>query len=129
LTELAAILQDELTRLPDSLRAPVVLCLVEGRTQEQAATAIGGSVRTLRRRLDRTKTVLRLRLERRGVVPTVAARLVAGIGPSAVAMPRELALQTVRGVFEYISGGVATPAIILAKGIVMGTANFKVGGL
>ncbi|MDB5313397.1 MAG: hypothetical protein JWO38_7599, partial [Gemmataceae bacterium] len=73
--ELAAILDDELTRLPDTLRGPVVLCLVEGRTQEQAVAELGGSVRSLRRRLERAKTLLRLRLERRGVVPAVAAGL------------------------------------------------------
>ena len=56
--ELAAVLEDELTRLPDSLRAPLVLCLLQGRTQEQAATELGGSVRTLRRRLERAKVAL-----------------------------------------------------------------------
>ena len=34
-------LDEELARLPDRLRAPVVLCLLEGRTQEQAADEIG----------------------------------------------------------------------------------------
>ena len=126
--ELAAILDDELTRLPDALRAPVVLCLVEGRTQEQAATALGGSVRTLRRRLDRAKAVLRARLERRGVLPSVAAAMVTGIG-SAVAVPPGLSDRAVNGVFEFLAGGVPTPAAILAKGIVMGTVKLKVGGL
>src|SRR5438477_11469777 len=51
--ELSAILADELTRLPDTLRDPVVLCLVEGRTQEQAAAVLGGSIRAPRRRLGR----------------------------------------------------------------------------
>ncbi|MBX9583556.1 MAG: sigma-70 family RNA polymerase sigma factor, partial [Gemmataceae bacterium] len=72
IAELAAVLDDELSRLPASLRDPVVLCLIDGRTQEQAAAALGGSVRTVRRRLDRAKAVLRARLERRGVVPAVA---------------------------------------------------------
>src|SRR5262245_24547311 len=77
-SELAAVLDEELTRLPNDLRDVVVACLVRGRTQDEAAAELGGSVRTLRRRLDRAKALLRLRLERRGVVPAVAAGLVSG---------------------------------------------------
>ncbi|QJW93338.1 RNA polymerase sigma factor [Frigoriglobus tundricola] len=65
-TDLAAALDDELTRLPDRLRDPIVLCLVLGQTHEQAAAELGGSTRTLRRRLERAKSVLRARLARRG---------------------------------------------------------------
>src|SRR4051812_35845958 len=124
--ELAAILDDELTRLPAGLRDPVVLCLVHGRTQEQAAAELGGSVRTLRRRLDRAKALLRVRLERRGVVPAVAAGLVAGVGEPAAAVPAELARAAVGGAFEFLTGGRAsTPAAVVAKGVVMGTAKLK----
>jgi RNA polymerase sigma factor (sigma-70 family) len=128
--ELAAILDAELARLPDSLRDPVVLCLVEGRTQEEAAAAVGGSVRTLRRRLDRAKALLRVRLERRGVVPAVAAGLVAGVGGSAAAVPAELIEKAVAGVVEFLAGGgAATPAAAVAKGVVMGTAKLKASAL
>src|SRR5262245_47556834 len=44
-------LDEELARLPDRLRDPVVLCLLQGLTQEQAAAEIGRDARTLRRRL------------------------------------------------------------------------------
>src|SRR5205814_7829462 len=84
--ELASVLDDELARLPDRLRGPVVVCLLQGRTQEQAAAELGGSVRTVRRRLDEAKRLLRARLERRGVVPAVAAGLAAGVGPAAAAV-------------------------------------------
>ena len=69
-------LDEELTRLPEDLRGPVALCLLQGYTQEQAAAELGRDPRTLRRRLDRAKVVLRARLERRGVIPAVAAALV-----------------------------------------------------
>ena len=42
-TENAGILDDELTRLSDRLRGPVVACLLQGRTYEQAACELGGS--------------------------------------------------------------------------------------
>jgi RNA polymerase sigma factor (sigma-70 family) len=126
--ELAAVLDDELTRLPDALRAAVVLCLVEGRTQEQAAGAIGGSVRTVRRRLDEAKALLRSRLERRGVVPAVAAGLVTS-PPTASAVPPELVRRTVEGVFEFLAAGPAVRAApaVLAKGVLasMTTLNAK----
>jgi RNA polymerase sigma factor (sigma-70 family) len=124
--ELAAALDEELTRLPDALRAPVVLCLVEGRTQEQAAAELGGSLRTLRRRLDRAKALLRLRLERRGVVPAVIAALVCDMQTTS-AVPPELMRQTSDGVFEFLAGGLgvrAAPATI-AKGVMTSMTTFK----
>jgi RNA polymerase sigma factor (sigma-70 family) len=124
-TELSAILADELTRLPDTLRDPVVLCLVEGHTQEQAASALGGSVRTLRRRLDRAKAVLRARLERRGIVPTVAAGLVAAVGSETVALPPGLADRAVTGVSEFLAGGGCSPAAAVAKGVVGNMVKLK----
>jgi RNA polymerase sigma factor (sigma-70 family) len=125
-SELAAVLDDELTRLSDDLRAPVVLCLMHGRTQEEAAAELGGSVRTVRRRLDRAKAVLRARLERRGVVPVVAAGLVAGAGGPAGAVPAGLERRAVNGVFEFLAGGPITPVAAVAKGVVGSMVQLKV---
>jgi RNA polymerase sigma factor (sigma-70 family) len=112
--ELAQVLDDELTRLPDDLRDAVVLCLLQGRTQDEAAAELGGSVRTLRRRLDRAKAILRLRLERRGVVPAVAAGLMCGLAV-ARAVPPELTRATVAGVREFLAGGATRAPAVLAK--------------
>lgn len=69
--ELAALLHDELVRLPDRYRDPVILCHLHGVTQADAAKQLGlplGTVAThVRRGLDR----LRARLTARGVVPAV----------------------------------------------------------
>src|SRR5262249_35720421 len=46
-----AVLYEELAALPEELRSPLVLCYLEGATQEQAARRLGWSHRTLRRRL------------------------------------------------------------------------------
>jgi RNA polymerase sigma factor (sigma-70 family) len=121
LFDLAAVLDDELTRLPDRLRGPLVACLVQHRTHRQAAAELGESERTLRRRLDEAKRLLRVRLERRGVVPAVAVGLVCGVGAASAAVPRELADRAVSLVFDFLAGGVATasaPAVI-AKGVSM----------
>jgi RNA polymerase sigma factor (sigma-70 family) len=125
--DLAAVLDDELARLPDHLRGPVIACLVQGRTQEQAVAELGGSVRTLRRRLDEAKRLLRERLERRGVVPAVAAGLVSGLGGPAAAVPGELSCRTVFLVSDFLAGGAASvPAAVLAKGVLTAMLARKV---
>jgi RNA polymerase sigma factor (sigma-70 family) len=39
--ELRQILDDELARLPDRLRSPLVLCYLDGRTRDEAAVSLG----------------------------------------------------------------------------------------
>src|SRR5262245_15562192 len=51
--ELLAVLDEELRRLPERYRAPLLACYLEGRTQDEAARQLGWSVGTLRRRLER----------------------------------------------------------------------------
>jgi RNA polymerase sigma factor (sigma-70 family) len=65
--ELETALDEELKELPDRLRAPLVLCYLEGQTQDEAARRLGWSKATLRRRLERGRELLRARLLRRGV--------------------------------------------------------------
>ena len=66
-------LHAELDRLPDSLRAPIVLCYLEGQTNEQAADALRVPLRTLRRRLAQGRDRLRRRLSRADAAPLAAA--------------------------------------------------------
>ncbi|MDY3557229.1 RNA polymerase sigma factor [Gemmata sp. JC717] len=125
--ELASALEDEIARLPDELRDPVVLCWVGGRTYEQATIDLGTSARTLRRKLDRARAVLRARLARRGIVPAVAAAFVAGPSEAAVAVPAALVARTVSVMFQFLDGGAPhTAAVAVAKGVVDGMAKFKV---
>src|SRR5262249_56179180 len=67
LREAQAVCDEELTRLPERLSAPVVLCLLEGATQDEAARQLGWSLGMLRRRLAQGRALLRVRLERRGL--------------------------------------------------------------
>ena len=128
--ELAAVLDDELARLPDTLRDPLLLCLVSGRTHAQAAADLGASVRTLRRRLDRARAVLRARLERRGVIPAVAIALMAGVGEATGAVPAALVRQAASVVFQFLDGGAtATAAVVVAKGVMQGMVKLNVSVL
>jgi hypothetical protein len=55
-------LHDEIARLPEAYRAPLVLCGLEGRSCEDAATHLGWPVGTVKSRLARGRKKLRGRL-------------------------------------------------------------------
>jgi RNA polymerase sigma factor (sigma-70 family) len=64
--DLLELLDEELQRLPDRHRLPLLLCYLQGRTQDEAAVQLGWSLSTLRRRLDQGRELLQKRLTRRG---------------------------------------------------------------
>jgi protocatechuate 3,4-dioxygenase beta subunit len=72
--ELAAVLHEELGRLPERYRAALVLCYLEGHTCESAARRLGWPVGTVKSRLARGRERLRGRLIRRGEVPNNASK-------------------------------------------------------
>jgi len=73
--EIAAILHEEVDRLPERYRAPIVLCDLEGQTSEEAARHLGCPVGTVGSRLSRGRARLRGRLVRRGLAPAVVGLL------------------------------------------------------
>jgi RNA polymerase sigma factor (sigma-70 family) len=76
------ILDEEIGRLPDRHRSPLVLCHLQGLTRDEAADKLGWSLRTLHRRLDEARAILRDRLGRRGLGPALLAAAV--LSPLAV---------------------------------------------
>jgi RNA polymerase sigma factor (sigma-70 family) len=83
--ELCAVLDEELDRLPERFRQPVVLCYLEGTTTEQAARRLGCPRGTVLSRLSAARAKLRSRLLRRGVAPAVGFSLVrSGDAPAAL---------------------------------------------
>jgi RNA polymerase sigma factor (sigma-70 family) len=67
LREAQAVLDEELARLSDKYRGPLVLCYLQGATQEEAACQLGWSLNTFKRRLYQARELLHARLERRGL--------------------------------------------------------------
>ena len=65
--ELIGVLDSELTRLPDRLREPLILCYLEGMSRDQAARKLRCRLGTLKSRLQRGRELLRSRLAKRGL--------------------------------------------------------------
>ena len=58
-SDLSPVLHEEIARLPAKYRAPIVLCYLEGMTQDQAACELGWPVGTVRGRIARARDLLR----------------------------------------------------------------------
>jgi RNA polymerase sigma factor (sigma-70 family) len=69
--DVGPVLHEELCRLAERDRAVIVLCCLEGLTQEQAARQLGWPLGTVQSRLARGRERLRGRLMRRGLTPGV----------------------------------------------------------
>ncbi len=74
--EQSSILDEEVARLPEWLRVPVVVCYLQGHTTERAAEVLGIPRGTVLSRLATARKRLAVRLITRGVVPLVAAVVV-----------------------------------------------------
>src|SRR5262249_60938547 len=81
-----AVLDEEIARLSDRYRLPVVLCELEGVSRKDAAKQLGIAEGTLSSRLAIARKALADRLRRRGVVSS-AARLSAAFAGTATAVP------------------------------------------
>jgi RNA polymerase sigma factor (sigma-70 family) len=130
LRDLQRVLHEELRRLPEKYRLPLVLCYLEDCSHEEAAGQLGWSKGTLRGRLDRGREHLRRRLAARGVA--LSALLCAtAVAPRAAA--EALVDSVVRAAIPSARGGAAADALsarvsALAEGVgrTMSTSKGKV---
>ena len=99
------ILDQELQRLPEKYRLPLLLCYLEGRTRDEAAQQLGWTTGKLRGLLDRGREQLRSQLVRRGVTLSLAASatLFTDTALSASVSPL-LALSTIRASLSFAGG-------------------------
>ena len=113
------ILDEEVSRLPERLRLPVLLCYFEGKTRDEAAEALGWKLSTLRGRLEDGRERLKTRLARRGV--ELSAALLAVSTAEAIAVEDSLVASAVRAATG------SAPQLIqsLAKGVAMSGVTGK----
>jgi RNA polymerase sigma factor (sigma-70 family) len=118
--EIGPVLDQELRRLPDKYRAPIVLCYLKEHTHDQAAAALRWPVGTVRSRLARGRELLKERLTRRGCSPATA---MLGFGPGfstrscAASVPQPLVQATVAAASQFLWGagsGVGPAALAFA---------------
>jgi RNA polymerase sigma factor (sigma-70 family) len=121
--ELLAALDEELHRLPERYRSPVVLCYLQGKTREEAARTLGCPRETLATRLLRARERLRGRLARRGVGLS-GSLFAAALSPSdsLAAVPHALVDATVRGAVSSVSTSAASAALARAVAWIRGVA-------
>lgn len=106
------VLDEELQRLPDQYRAPLLLCCVQDHSQEEAARQLGCSEATVRGRLYRGRELLRRRLASRGwSLPAALAAVGASVSSALAATTAQTALT-----FVTERGAVASSLILLAEG-------------
>ncbi len=112
------ILDEEIGRLPERYRRPVVLCYLQGHTLAEAARQLGCPRGTVAVRLVRARQRLRARLARRGVA--LVAALPRAVAPMS-AVPTALVKSAVRGALSYAvntTAGALSPSVLtLTEGV------------
>ena len=104
------ILHEEVARLSEKYRLPLLLCDLEGKTHAQAAIELNCGEATVRRRLASARELLRSRLVRRGVTLSVGG-LAMAFGRTAVAAVPPAWIQTTLRAAESFGSRAAGIAI------------------
>jgi RNA polymerase sigma factor (sigma-70 family) len=122
LRELTAVLDQEIERLPEKYRAPLVLCALQGMTCEQAARELRWPKSSLAHRLGQARTLLHQRLSRRGIgIPAATLGSLLAAQTQAALVPMQLTLATVRLARNAARGTLASnAAVVLAEDLVEG---------
>jgi RNA polymerase sigma factor (sigma-70 family) len=117
--ELWSLVDAELNQLPDKYRSPLLLCYLEGKTNEEAARELGWPAGSISYRLARGRELLAQRLTRRGVALSA--------GGIATALSERVALAALPS--DLLGRTVTVADALVAKGTVVGVAAAEVSAL
>jgi RNA polymerase sigma factor (sigma-70 family) len=120
-----AALHDEISRLPEKYRRPIILCYLQEQTQTQAADALGWPLGTVQIRLHRGRERLRSRLASRGAALSalIGGGLMTSSSGVAATLDREWTQATARAAVRFADGRataglVDAPVIRLAESVI-----------
>lgn len=124
-SDLQAVLDQELSRLPDKYRVGIVLCDLEGKTRKEAARQLGLPEGTLAGRLTRGRAMLAKRLIRSGLAVlggTLATELAQQAATGAV--PTSVMTSTIKAATVFAAGQ-TTAGLISAKVVTLTEGTVK----
>jgi RNA polymerase sigma factor (sigma-70 family) len=113
--ELHAALHEELGRLPEKYRTPLVLCYIEGLPHEAVARQLGWPLGTVRTRIARGRDLLGARLTRRGLAPAAVLLALGLLKKTEAAVPPRLVEATVRAAPRVAAGETVPPGEVPAR--------------
>ena len=117
-SDLLPLFDQELSRLPDKYRIPIILCDLEGKTHKEAARKFGCKEGSLSSRLSRGRNMLAKRLGRQGLaVSGVMLGVVMAQNAASASVPMGLVTGMSKGAALVASGkaaGAVVPAQVVA---------------
>jgi RNA polymerase sigma factor (sigma-70 family) len=112
--DLRAVIEEEISRLPEKYRTLVILCYMEGKNNEEAALVLGRPTGTVVTWLARARKQLRVRLARRGVEVT-ASTLATALALSEVASAAPAFVQTTVVAARFDAGDPSAAGTVSAR--------------
>jgi RNA polymerase sigma factor (sigma-70 family) len=118
--EVQTVLDDELQRLPDHYRTPLILCYLECLTRDEAAKRLGVSISTLHGRLERARQRLRDSLVKRGLT-LAAAMSAAALGDAAThaALAPTYVVSSTRAAVAFTARNSLAPGVVAPRVLVL----------
>lgn len=110
-TELRPLIDEGLNELPEKYRAPVVLCYLQNKTNEEAARQLRCPVGTVKTRLAKARALLSRWLRHRGIVLSTAGLASILTPPSKAALPAGLLTTALQAAMVASAGTVGAAAV------------------